>query len=563
MDMEAPADHPRHEGRRRGSWSTTGAGRGPDRERSTGSPKLGGRPLPASGGRPRRCTGIRPNWLSAVGSENTRRNRAVYTIHGIFDCPAGPIAPHRAGGAGPAATCGYLTSAFAPASSSFFSAASASALGIASLTGLGAPSTRSLASFRPSPVSSRTALITDTLFGPASSSITLNSVFSSTGAAAAAPPPAAGAAIAAADTPNFSSIALTRSLSSITDMLSIAERNASLSNAICRYLENVESNRWKTMRSGHGRLGGGGTAAALLCRHRRDHACQALDRRLQQAGDLRDQHFAARDRRQGLHPCSVERAAGVSAALDDQLVVALGEVGDDFGRGDGVFRKTVDQRAGHDRRGDLERRARDRATRERVLQHVKIDALVTRLAAQLVQVLDGQAAVLGERERLRTRGAGRHVRDHGCFLVAIETQGLLLPSTRRRRITPAHPGCSDRADEASIFAAESPSALAESLRLRGREAPPAVFDGPPRRMPGATAHHLARRRHAPPESRFSPRATPCRRAHPPPSSTTTRSCAGTRPCSTPAWPWSARRATPRGCRAACRCRTSAGRSCRG
>ena len=40
------------------------------------------------------------------------------------------------------------------------------------------------------------------------------------------------AAMAAADTPNFSSIALTRSFSSMTVMLSSAVRNASLSNAI-------------------------------------------------------------------------------------------------------------------------------------------------------------------------------------------------------------------------------------------------------------------------------------------------------------------------------------------
>ena len=38
--------------------------------------------------------------------------------------------------------------------------------------------------------------------------------------------------MAAADTPNFSSMAFTRSLSSITDMLSRAVMNASLSNAI-------------------------------------------------------------------------------------------------------------------------------------------------------------------------------------------------------------------------------------------------------------------------------------------------------------------------------------------
>jgi hypothetical protein len=75
--------------------------------------------------------------------------------------------------------------------------------------------------------------MTETLLAPTSVSITVNSVCSSAaGAAAPLPPPAAGAAIAAAETPNFSSIAFTRSLSSITDMLSSAVMNASLSNAI-------------------------------------------------------------------------------------------------------------------------------------------------------------------------------------------------------------------------------------------------------------------------------------------------------------------------------------------
>ena len=60
----------------------------------------------------------------------------------------------------------YLISAFAPASSNFFLASSAAAFGTDSLTGFGAPSTRSFASFRPRPVSSRTALMTETLFAP-------------------------------------------------------------------------------------------------------------------------------------------------------------------------------------------------------------------------------------------------------------------------------------------------------------------------------------------------------------------------------------------------------------
>src|SRR6266705_2463868 len=85
-----------------------------------------------------------------------------------------------------------------------FATASASAFDTPSFTGLGAPSTRSLASFRPRLVTSRTALITFTLLSPTALSITVNSVFSSAGAAAA-PAPTTGAATdtaAAADTPN-------------------------------------------------------------------------------------------------------------------------------------------------------------------------------------------------------------------------------------------------------------------------------------------------------------------------------------------------------------------------
>src|SRR3990167_20648 len=69
----------------------------------------------------------------------------------------------------------YLSSALAPASSSFFKAASASALETPSLTFFGAPSTMSLASFRPRPVISRTALMTDTLAAPDRKSTRLNS----------------------------------------------------------------------------------------------------------------------------------------------------------------------------------------------------------------------------------------------------------------------------------------------------------------------------------------------------------------------------------------------------
>jgi len=109
----------------------------------------------------------------------------------------------------------YFKDAFAPASSIFFTNASPSALLQPSFTGFGAASTRSLASFKPSPVISRTTLIAPILFDPALSRTTSNSVFS-----AAASPAAAGAATATAayaDTPHLSSNNFESSDASNTD----------------------------------------------------------------------------------------------------------------------------------------------------------------------------------------------------------------------------------------------------------------------------------------------------------------------------------------------------------
>src|SRR5205807_2736743 len=91
----------------------------------------------------------------------------------------------------------YLISAVAPASFSLAAMLSASSLLTFSLTGLGAASTRSLASFRPRPVISRTALITLILLSPTWVRVTVNSVCSSAASGSAAGPaagPAAGAA---------------------------------------------------------------------------------------------------------------------------------------------------------------------------------------------------------------------------------------------------------------------------------------------------------------------------------------------------------------------------------
>src|SRR5581483_6241845 len=104
----------------------------------------------------------------------------------------------------------HFTSTVAPASVNFFLIASASSLLTPSLIGLGALSTKSLASFNPRLVTSRTALITLILLEPTAVRTTLNSVFSSAGAAPAAPP---GAPVPAATTTGAAAAALTPSVS--------------------------------------------------------------------------------------------------------------------------------------------------------------------------------------------------------------------------------------------------------------------------------------------------------------------------------------------------------------
>ncbi len=96
---------------------------------------------------------------------------------------------------------GYLISTLAPCSSRAALIFSASALSTPSLTALGWESTRSLASLRPRPVSSRTALMTGILLGPISTSTASNSVCSSSAAAAPGAAATATAAGAAAVTP--------------------------------------------------------------------------------------------------------------------------------------------------------------------------------------------------------------------------------------------------------------------------------------------------------------------------------------------------------------------------
>ncbi len=155
-----------------------------------------GRPRPAPGRKPPtpRLPGRRRGSLP-ICRDGTRRSEPR---PGTVICPgrSGPHAAHRArrvrrrGSAGESPAGTYLTVTAAPAASSSSLAVSASSLVTPSRTAFGAPSTTSLASLRPSVVSSRTTLMTWIFLSAKPSRTTSNSVFSSS--AAAAPPAGAG-----------------------------------------------------------------------------------------------------------------------------------------------------------------------------------------------------------------------------------------------------------------------------------------------------------------------------------------------------------------------------------
>src|SRR6266480_6165299 len=125
----------------------------------------------------------RPHWIvPAISSPESSRAALASFVFPALErrrCRRHPALWWRPRREPPRAPADYFTCTVAPCSSSFFFISSASALVTFSFTGFGAPSTRSFASLSPSPVSSRTTLMTWIFFSPAAPRMTSNSVFSS------------------------------------------------------------------------------------------------------------------------------------------------------------------------------------------------------------------------------------------------------------------------------------------------------------------------------------------------------------------------------------------------
>src|SRR6202521_3393290 len=221
----------------------------------------------------------------------------------------------------------YFSSTLAPAFSSWALTFSASSLDTLSLTFFGAPSTRSLASLRPRPVSARTSLMTSIFFSPAPISTTVNSVFSSTGAAAAPPPGAAIATAAAAETPHLSSRSLASSAASSTVRLDSSFTSFDRSAIVFTSFRFELQRDWRRASCGFALAGIGLNHPRELCRRGGDDPRDLGGRGLDEADQPGTQFVKRRQRGERLDAVRIERGLAHRSAENDELGVRLGEVG--------------------------------------------------------------------------------------------------------------------------------------------------------------------------------------------------------------------------------------------
>src|SRR6202171_4926445 len=225
----------------------------------------------------------------------------------------------------------YFSSTLAPTFSRVAFILAASSLDTPSLTVFGAPSTRSFASFRPSPVKARTSLITSIFFSPAATRTTVNSVFSSTAAAPPAPGAAATATAAAADTPHFSSSNFESSAASST--VSFESSSTIFAKSAIFFSSRFEPLIDCGIASGGFTLSAVGPDHARKLRSRCGDDLRDLSRRsLQEAGEFRAQLIARREGGKRLHATEVERGLAHRAAENDEFLIPLGEIDRDLGR---------------------------------------------------------------------------------------------------------------------------------------------------------------------------------------------------------------------------------------
>jgi large subunit ribosomal protein L10 len=154
---------------------------------------------------------------------------------------------------------------------------------------------------------------------------------------------------------------------------------------------------------------------------------EAGDRSLHDVQQLGEQLFAARDGGECLHAGLVEHLAGIGTGLQDELVVGLGEVVENLGRGHRICGHAVNQRTNHLIGQPGELGVRDGATDQGVLQHAQVNARFACLLAQHGEVTDLDTTIFGNRDRLSVCHLCRNLGDDSFFVVQIETHQVFPP----------------------------------------------------------------------------------------------------------------------------------------
>src|SRR5690625_688275 len=345
----------------------------------------------------------------------------------------------------------YLTSTVAPASSSCFLMSSASSFSMPSLIGAGALSTRSLASLRPRPVIPRTALMTATFLSPKLARMTSNSVCSS--AAAASPPaaaPAATATGAAAETPNFSSMASMSSTTSITLISEIVSRISSFETAIFGSSNNnqlgyIKAGPAQNLSSDEpaGRMPDQQPSAVrrfssglLAVAHRGNgsnklgvrlgkSANELLDRRLHDAHQHGNGLIAGWQTGQSFKLTDIVQLGTHSHQARHQLFVFLGKVLDQAGSRPRIFHgKRIQQRPGQAFAHAFKVRALNGPPHQRVLDNLDEYTALAPLLAQLGHFAYGHPAVLCSNCRVGGPCRISDLGHHSLFLLKCERHWL-------------------------------------------------------------------------------------------------------------------------------------------
>src|SRR5580704_15829024 len=294
----------------------------------------------------------------------------------------------------------YLSSTLAPTFSRVALIFSASSLVTPSLTVFGAPSTRSLASFSPSPVSARTSLITSIFLSPTAASTTVNSVFSSAGAAAAAPGAAATATAAAAETPHFASSSFASSAASSTVRL---DRSSTI---LCRSAISFSPFRFEPVEiakaSRRFAFGGIGLNHARdLCGRCVDQLRELGRRRLNQADDPGAQLIERRERGERLHSVRVQGGLAHRSAEDHELLVRLGKVDGDLRRRDRIAGRDDHRRPLEQGRDGRDVGAIKSNLGETVLRDLHGCARVLRLPTQSLHLRHREAGIVSNDDDAR------------------------------------------------------------------------------------------------------------------------------------------------------------------